>query len=85
MELVLAGMLEGLLSWSIERNQDLSIWYAKANEAENFAASNQIELPEIVSHYLSDADIRLKDFDYGKHQIEAVKEFIGNLTKSRNA
>src|SRR5215472_83186 len=34
------------------------------------------ECPEIVDHYLDDADVRAKDEAYGAHQRQQVRRFI---------
>ena len=35
------------------------------------------ECPEIVNHYLDDADIRSKDDTYGRRQRDQISQFVG--------
>jgi hypothetical protein len=50
-------------------------------------AGKQVECPEIVHHYLDDADIRARDAAYGQPQREAVRRFAetGEYTDSTPA
>lgn len=81
----LKNLLENLVSRPIKTKGDLSAWYKSAYEIETFAEEFGIELPEVIWHYLSDADIRLKDPDYGTHQTESVHIFIQEISESKNA
>jgi hypothetical protein len=62
--------IESIDDWSlIEWNEQADVVYRLGKEStQNF--------PEIVWHYLSDADIRKKEPEYGTDQIEGVKRFI---------
>ncbi len=48
-----------------------------AKEQRTLLAENGAEVPHQVWHYLSDADIRAKDADYAKTQIQALREVLG--------
>ncbi|GAA5214790.1 hypothetical protein ACFSJ3_05700 [Corallincola platygyrae] len=65
-----------LLETEVKSKADLKDWYELAQSVEQLASASSIELPHLVWHYLSDADIRLKEPDYGKDQIEEVQSFI---------
>lgn len=39
-------------------------------------ADSNTECPEIVSHYLDDADIRARDEVYGAHQRATIRRFV---------
>ncbi|MEM8662212.1 MAG: hypothetical protein AAGF35_15110, partial [Pseudomonadota bacterium] len=61
----LASMLKELHSIRVNGPSELGSWYDRATAIEEFARIHNCELPEGIHHYLSDADIRLKDPDYG--------------------
>ena len=62
--------IESKIGWSLEK------WNDKAEEIYKLEMNNKTELPEVVWHYLSDADIRKKEPSYGIPQIKGVKNFI---------
>lgn len=64
--------IEGSAGW------DLAKWNNHAEKIFIFMKSTNVELPEIVWHYLSDADIRFKEEEYGTEQLESVREFLNN-------
>jgi hypothetical protein len=68
-----------LVSFKIESKHDLKKWYELAHVVECQANEKEIEIPHLVWHYLSDADIRFKEPEYGTEQIEAVHQFIESL------
>ena len=83
---MLKTTLSELLALHIESKHDLKQWYEQAQIVECYAEEAAIELPHLVWHYLSDADIRFKEPEYGQEQIEAVQLFIKLLGgKSTNA
>ncbi len=63
-----------------ERAQ-LHSWYERAHLVSEHIQTNPelcSVVPELVWHYLSDADIRLKDKRYAKVQREALAEWIAS-------
>jgi uncharacterized membrane protein YgaE (UPF0421/DUF939 family) len=82
----LKNMLSEMLSLNVVSKQGLKQWYESAQKAERQAMEAEIDLPHLVWHYLSDADIRFKEPEYGQEQIEAVQSFIEVLASgSTNA
>ena len=69
-------ILSELLEYEVTDRSDLAGWYALAEELYKEHKNTKSELPELVWHYLSDADVRLKEPQYGAEQIQAVKEYI---------
>lgn len=65
-----------LLDAKVKNQADLKDWYRLAHSFEIQCQQLDIELPELVHHYLSDADIRFKDPSYGLEQVSAAHEFL---------
>jgi len=73
------NLLESLINIEIRNSSDLADWYAKAQVIKNMATSNadlSNVVPHFVWHYLSDADIRLKDEEYAKIQNKDILDTI---------
>ena len=78
----LIHLLTELIAIEVNSKEDLRFWYEKSNGVHEAAKRESIELPEIVEHYLSDADIRFKEPEYGAHQIEETKTWILSIEDS---
>ena len=81
----LADELEALAeSEPVDRAQ-LSLWHERAHALGDQIRAN-VDLcnktPEIVWHYLSDADIRLKEVLYAQAQRESLAEWIATIRSS---
>jgi hypothetical protein len=84
----LALALEALCRTEPLDRADLPSWYERAHSlGETIRADAGLcgAVPEHVWHYLSDADIRLKDKDYAKVQREGMIEIIAELKSGRLA
>jgi hypothetical protein len=79
----LANDLQCLHDMATSSPRDLKIWYENArNVHERLMKSSESDLgpvPEMVWHYLSDADIRLKDIAYREVQDEEIVKIISSL------
>jgi len=71
--------LKELLELEVSSESELQAWNERADVIYEIDKGSKIQLPEVVWHYLSDADIRFKDPEYGEYQISGVKSFIGEV------
>jgi hypothetical protein len=73
--------LRRLAEWRVGEKRNLKAWYAAAHEVADWAQATPsvAEVPHFFWHYISDADIRLKDLDYARLQDERVWELIAIL------
>ena len=78
----LATKLRKLIEKEPKTKEDLESWYqaAKMFETEVAPIDND-RLPHFVDHYLSDADIRLKDVAYRKEQEKRIWAIIHALER----
>ena len=66
--------------------RELKQWYESAHQLENALVARagfSEKLPHFVWHYLSDADIRLKDSDYAEHQGRIIGRLIESLRRGK--
>lgn len=79
--LELVESLEKLLALKVEDKQSLKTWYELAYRTEEHIYANNLHdvIPEFIIHYLSDADIRLKDSEYSMSQNSEMKMIIEKL------
>ena len=70
------SILKELLDFEVKNKEDLKAWNKLAEQVYIEDKESPRDLPEVVWHYLDDAGIRLKEPEYGLHQIEGVKEYI---------
>ena len=67
---------------------DLSAWNTRASELlgdlRTVNRSVYDALPHFIEHYLADADIRLKDVQYGYQQQEQIEACIEELKSKAN-
>lgn len=79
----LAADLRALGARDIASKADLKGWYSFANRVAAKLRSSSAEVlgnvPELVWHYLSDADIRFKDERYREMQEEEIAKVIEAL------
>ena len=71
----LGKMLRELADAQPENRASLEIWEARAAEVESVVAADAAlsdAIPHAVWHFLSDADIRMKDVEYRASQIAEV-------------
>jgi hypothetical protein len=69
-------MLEALLRLESIDGWKLTEWNKQAEVIYELDKLSPQSIPEIVWHYLSDADIRVKEPGYGTEQIKGVQRFI---------
>lgn len=74
----LGRRLRFLAEWRVCERRDLDAWYVAAQQLATWvkATPSLAEVPHFFWHYISDADIRLKDPRYGRDQDERVWELI---------
>jgi hypothetical protein len=61
---------------------DVEAWYRAARDVvERLRANPEMEVPELVWHYLSDADIRSRDDEYAQAQRERLRVVMRELEK----
>ena len=80
----LGALLVELASSEPTSRVDLRAWTTRSEEALKLVSqlsSLGVAVPELVHHYLSDADIRLKDRRYAEMQMPRVKEVTRLLQK----
>lgn len=74
----LVGELERLLSLPIGTPQELEVWYSESERIQQefparFPDSNY---PHDVWHFLTDADIRVRDAGYREYQERIITDYI---------
>lgn len=78
--------LRRLADLPLTNSAELDAWYDEANKLRNVIVAN-VELsnaiPHFVWHYLSDADIRLKEPEYARRQDEVLFEFAKILERGQ--
>jgi hypothetical protein len=74
----LGSRLRALVESSPNRPEDLERWHHDADAFRRYLASDHatVAVPHFVSHYLSDADIRVKDAGYRVTQDKAIQKVI---------
>lgn len=81
----LAHALQAIRDKAVFSKKDLEEWYEQASEIHKRIAvtkeSDIGKIPEFIWHYLSDADIRMKDSRYLEIQDKGIKEIIALLSK----
>jgi len=84
----LADELEALAESEPGDRVQLSLWYERAQALCNEIRANADlcnKTPEIVWHYLSDADIRLKEALYAQAQRESLADWIATVRSPAGA
>ena len=76
--------LRALMQKKVIDKKTKSAWVEIAMDLEGRITSNSLHdiLPEYVIHYLFDADVRLKDPEYGKSQEGEVKLILQGLEET---
>jgi hypothetical protein len=76
-----AELLERLAASSPTDTAALTAWYERTEAFEKTLDTEyrSIELPNVVRHYLNDADIRFKDAEYKASQEAQIAEVIAAL------
>lgn len=74
--------LRALADRPVASKADLDGWYAAAQQLQ-VGLPPGLNLPEIFWHYLSDADIRLRDHQYARMQDAQVRQLIADLEAGR--
>lgn len=86
-ELQAIGFALGALSnLHVQSKGELEEWYSQAQELwEKIKSNSDISnvMPHVVWHYLSDADIRLKDKRYADLQCEEIEAVIKVLKRGQ--
>jgi len=76
----LAAQLRRLLSWEIRDEQDLTLWYAAAQEVNGWLkAPRSVSVPRELWRWLAEADLRFADPDYASEQNSFIQRYIGEL------
>ncbi len=77
----LGKRLRDLLETPVRDKAELEAWYQRARTLEAWLKSHEIgsDVPEILWHYLADADIRLKDIEYGRLQESQMLTLVTEL------
>lgn len=80
-----ACRLRQLRGLRVERQEGLRSWYTAAHELERFIGQAPLgsPFPEVLWHYLSDADIRLKDEEYRTLQEQFADKALDILDVGR--
>ena len=82
-ELVALGhRLRCLMNRPVTTRADLPAWYAEAQSIIE-SLSPEAPAPEVFWHWLSDADIRLRDPEYAKMQNEQMERLVADLERGR--
>lgn len=79
---ILGLKLQSLIERGPDDKAGLDEWYKDAMDVWRFIQRNEglsNEMPAIVWHFLSDADIRLKDEEYRREQIGEISEIVRKL------
>ena len=82
----LAQKLEQLVSAEPKSSQELQGWYALAHEVEDSLVCEGglgPTVPHLLWHFLSDADLRMKDSMYGSLQHKQISILINILRQGR--
>jgi len=83
---LLGNRLEALIASEPTDNSGLSQWYLEAHQLrEEIIAKPDLSnaVPHAVWHYLSDADIRLKDVRYALLQRKEIDEIVAILKRGQ--
>jgi len=76
----LAAQLRWLLTWEIRDEQDLTLWYAAAQEVNGWLkAPRSVSVPRELWRWLAEADLRFADPDYASRQNGFIQRYIGEL------
>jgi len=82
----LRGLLSGLLDKDVSTGDRLRDWYVDARHVQDALISVDglgPFVPELVWHYLVDADIRAKDSAYREQQEALLRSFVALLEKDK--
>jgi hypothetical protein len=82
--IALAAELRRLSNLKTLNKEELNSWYAAANDLRKKIEDDkelQAVIPHFFWHYISDADIRLKDSRYEEMQSEKLLQMIHALEK----
>jgi hypothetical protein len=75
--------LQRLRDWPLHTKNELPPWYEAARDATILLTEVGRSLSKVdfhfLMHWLSDADIRLKDSDFARLQNERLHEVLGKL------
>jgi hypothetical protein len=79
----IADTLSRLVESSPQSAEGLGAWYAAAREADTQIRSrySDVQLPAIVTHFMHDADIRIKDPVFRDSQLAAIRAVILSLER----
>lgn len=75
-------LLMRLIDWRPSTPAELAAWQSEALVLLEFLSKSPLDedgTPEIVIHYLNDADIRFRDMEYAIAQECAISEFAGSM------
>ena len=83
----LGELLRELADSQPENQTSLAIWSARAREVEDFLKSIRglsDAVPHFVWHFLSDADIRVRDLGYRRAQLAELEPILDALEAGRS-
>ncbi len=77
----LGKQLRDLLDSPVHTKTELDAWYQRARNLEVWLTSHDVgsDIPELLWHYLADADIRLKDSEYAEGQESQIRKLVAEL------
>ncbi len=77
--------LKELKNLPLKSNTDLNLWHKQADiviqKIRSLKKEEYDQLPHFIEHYLSDADIRLKDQKYKEIQDNELNQFLNKKKK----
>jgi hypothetical protein len=81
---LLAQDLRRLVEMEVVDRDTLSVWYKEARRVQEkikTADASLSHVPHLVWHYLTDADIRLKDPEYARMQNESLSRILAAMER----
>lgn len=82
----LANELRRLSSMQLSNKVEMELWYKAANELKTKIESDpdwKEMIPHFFWHYISDADIRMKDPQYSEMQLKIWNKIITDLEEGK--
>lgn len=78
--------LRQLMKGQLRTACEVRDWYDRAQEVYSYISANpelSNVVPEIIWHYLSDADIRFKDREYARVHLDIMETVVRDLERGR--